>query len=971
MKLRQLYIYVFFLSSFALSENYWQQHVEYDMDVRLDTSKKALFGSSQIVYQNNSPDTLYNFYLNLYGNAFQKGTVKYREYLQNLGRSYRGVKFREIEKYESYYDINAFSIERTGSVISDTFKVDDTILSAKLATGLAPDQSMVISLEWVHYIGNFLERAGRVGKQYNFAQWYPRVVVYDENGWFDEPFHAEGEFYGEFGTYKVKMDVPKGYIIGSTGTLTEGDPGWKEVEVDTSKNFSDWLQNFKDNRIKYSTNDRRVVSFYAENVHDFAWVTSPDFLYEYGSWDGIDVHVLYNQKNGKSWTKKVRARTERSLEWLSKKFGPYPYPQVTNTDRIASGGMEYPMLVMDGSASEGLIFHEVGHIWFYGILANNEVREAWLDEGFTSFQTTWYMMDRYGPQGFDLENNTSYKDWQKRYWKFDNSLGRRQWGILRFQATGEDEPIARSTYMFKGNRSAGANAYTKPALMLHELKHVLGEKLFLDAMQEYYRRWALKHVNEKRLIDTVEEVTGYDLDWFFRSWLHDTRTLDYGISNWKKNKSKDGLWNITMQINRIGNRDMPQLIRTELKNGDYHDIWWDNHKFRVMDSFEYTVPSEPAFSFLDPEVKTMDLDFRNNYSGRMPSEHIFYSPGMNYNPRNRYVQEWLPTLHYSPSGNYLAGLRHKAHYSFVQELITTINIGSNDKAVWSMSGWQRNLHHGLDRSLFKMYDFDLIRGLELSLERSGEGYLENFTIVNEIKYMQVTDTIRSDLFEKGGTLLLGNKIFNDNFELALDVSPSGISDWSFSRLTFTFKSENTLFSNKALKHRSLFTAGKIWSSEKKLPVQELYTLSGASSKDTYFVSYLRNPNSLLGEEGIRGNFHLPGDLNVRGFAGTSYAGADAGLSFTDELSLNRKIGPLNLEFAAFLDFASVSTRYLNMDNTEKITDLYSYGIGLRFSSSLYGQPLYLRIDKVVDAKINEEKPIGAADWVFSFQKIIK
>ena len=140
-------------------------------------------------------------------------------------------------------------------------------------------------------------------------------------------------------------------------------------------------------------------------------------------------------------------------------------------------------------------------------------------------------------KGLTLKNSTSYKDWQKRYWKFDNSLGRRQWGILRFQATGEDEPIARSTYMFKGNRSAGANAYTKPALMLHELKHVLGEKLFLDAMQEYYRRWALKHVNEKRLIDTVEEVTGYDLDWFFRSWLHDTRTLDYGISKWKKNRS--------------------------------------------------------------------------------------------------------------------------------------------------------------------------------------------------------------------------------------------------------------------------------------------------------------------------------------------------------------------------------------------------------------------------------------------------
>ena len=151
----------------------------------------------------------------------------------------------------------------------------------------------------------------------------------------------------------------------------------------------------------------------------------------------------------------------------------------------------------------------------------------------------------------------------------------------------------------------------------------------------------------------------------------------------------------------------------------------------------------------------------------------------------------------------------------------------------------------------------------------------------------------------------------------------------------------------------------------------MYTLSGASSKDTYSVSYLRNSNSLFGEEDIRGNFHLPGDLNVRGFTGTSYPGADAGLSFTDELFLNRNIGPLNVEFAAFLDFASVSTTYLNIDNAEKMTDLYSYGIGLRFSSSLYGQPLYLRIDKVLDAKINEEEPIGATDWVFSFQKIIK
>ena len=305
----KIFAFVVAINFSLLSANeYWQQFVTYKMNVQLDTTKHTVGGHSTITYKNNSPDTLYHFYLNLYANAFQEGTVKHREYLAGLGRTSRGNRFKKgMDPYLSKYDISSFIIKSTGSTLSDTFFIDDTILSAKLSKGLAPGASMVIDLDWTHHVGQFAERAGRVGEQYNFAQWYPRVVVYDENVWFNEPFHAEGEFYGEFGTYDVTMDVPKGYIIGSTGIVTSGDPGWEEVRVDTSKNFNQWLKDFRKNRTNYDENERRVVTFYAEEVHDFAWVTTPNFLYESGSWNGVDVHALFNQKNGKKWTKKVVA----------------------------------------------------------------------------------------------------------------------------------------------------------------------------------------------------------------------------------------------------------------------------------------------------------------------------------------------------------------------------------------------------------------------------------------------------------------------------------------------------------------------------------------------------------------------------------------------------------------------------------------------------------------------------------------
>jgi len=459
-------------------ENYWQQYVHYSFNVRLDTEIKFLFGDATILYRNNSPDTLNELWLHLYPNAFKDETTVLAKEAKELRYS------RRIDpKDNGYIEFSTVRItmenQQFDKAPTPAYKIVGTLMHVPLVEPLAPGQELKLYLEFKEKVRKSIGRAGYRGKQFDFAQWYPKLCVYDQNGWHADEFHAHGEFYGEFGTFDVAITLPYNYIVAATGEVLEGDPGWVWVQVDTALSEKEWKEKYKEQLQaidkKKEQGETRVVKFRAENVHDFAWLTSPEFLYERGETHGIPIHVLYQKSAKSEWSKKVVERGEHVLQWLIERFGPYPYPQLSITHGARGGGMEYPMLVMNGGPWEGLISHEVGHIYFYGIFASDELAEAWMDEGGTSYQERWYMETLHGKYGYDDRE----KNWLEKKLPENTSREKEIIHSLRYMTGPHYEPISRYAHQFTRGGYV-INAYTRGSLFHDMLHKIVGDSLWTE-----------------------------------------------------------------------------------------------------------------------------------------------------------------------------------------------------------------------------------------------------------------------------------------------------------------------------------------------------------------------------------------------------------------------------------------------------------------------------------------------------------
>jgi hypothetical protein len=562
-----------------------QQHVDYRIEARLDERTETLDGRLRLEYHNNSVVALDTLWFHLHLNAFRPHSAWARRELEFGQR-----RFQDLGAEEHAFE-RVTSISLDGQRIAPVFPgaPDSTVMGVPLPRTLAAGAVVVLEMDWQARPSTLPRRQGRRFRHYDFAQWYPRIAVFDGRDWQVQPLLPQGEFFGEFGSYDVTLDVAEDQVIGATGVPVSGDPGWTAAAAmpGTQPRYRRDAYAPTDERrlglLQDAAAGRKHVRWRAEDVHHFAWSTSPDFIYEGGSYDDIAVHVLYRPGDTNWADGVVVGRTIGALAFFDTIFGAYPWPQITNLHRIEGGGTEFPMLMMNGSPSVGLILHEVGHNYVHGILANNEWREGWLDEGFVSFLTDW---------AHELAGRPV--NWERSMAQV-RALDRR----------GLSQPIGLPSAEFRDFATYGAMTYTKPALVFRMLHWLMGDDAFRAGLRQFYADNMLRHISEAELREAMGAQYPGGLDWFFDQWIHTTGTLDYRIGELRTSQATDGRWVSEIEVIREGDTWMPVDLHV---NGTSQRLTSQDRRQIVTVQAE----ARPDSAVLDPHNILIDIDPSNN-----------------------------------------------------------------------------------------------------------------------------------------------------------------------------------------------------------------------------------------------------------------------------------------------------------------------------------------------------------------------
>ncbi len=531
--------------------SYWENFADYKINVEIDTSDRTIIGEETINYKNNSPDTLKKIVFRLYQNLYRKGEM--RDFPVDTSDLTDGVKIKELSINGNYINVDSESTK---------FQISGTNMIAKLDKPLFSKDSLKISCKWSFIMPLKTDiRMGMIDStSYYVGYWYPQVSVYDDiDGWDMIQYTGRQEFYNNFGSFDVKITVPKNYIVWATGILQNPEDVFtkkylerrKEAETSDSVIHIITLHDLVRGEIT-ADNARNTWHFKADNITDFAFASSDHYLWDAGS-------VVVDGKTGRRTIVAAAYRKEaadfpnvaemgmKSIEYYSKEIPgvPFPYPKMTVVNGAHSGGMEYPMIVNDYSAPSlsrtlGVTAHEIAHTYFPFYMGINETKYAWMDEGWATALTTFVKFD--SVKEYDSQN------WMTRI--FDNFTG------------SELEMPMMIPSIFLNGESYSIASYFRPAEAYLILKNMLGEKLFLKGLHEYINRWHGKHPIPYDFFYSFNDALNENLDWFWKPWFFESGEPDLAIKIVTAQDNK-----IKIVIQKIGMIPVPIKVAAYYTDG--------------------------------------------------------------------------------------------------------------------------------------------------------------------------------------------------------------------------------------------------------------------------------------------------------------------------------------------------------------------------------------------------------------------
>lgn len=565
----------------------WQQAVDYTMDITVDTASHQYSGAMKVVLKNNSPDALDKAYFHLFFNAFQPGSMMDVR-SRTIADPDRRVGSRIFELPEDEWGwIEVASLKVNGKPVS--FEHDGTLLDVNLNSAIGAGKKATFEMEWTAQVPRQIRRSGwmnKEGVEFSMTQWYPKLCEYDHDGWHTEPYIGR-EYHGIWGDYDVTIHLPSGYEVGGTGVL---DGSAEEARANGTWRFE------------------------AEDVIDFAWAADADYEHISTSAGDVTLHFYHqpNEEYDENWAA-LPEYTAKAMAFLNDLIGPYPYPQYS-VIQGGDGGMEYPMATLiTGHRSVkslvGVTVHEMAHSWFQAVLATNESLYEYMDEGMTSYATELCMRHLFvGPGSNEPPHQGAFASY------------------ISQALSGNEEPLITHADHYQTNRAYGVGAYSKGETLLAQLAAIMGSELRDEGLKAYYREWQFKHPGPNDFKRSMEQVCGFDLDWYFQYFVHTTHQIDYAID-----RVAEGATATTIECSRVGAMPMPQNITVTYTDGSSATfvaplVMMRGH--RPLAEEETLLPdwpwTHPTFSFevptgsgiasveLDAARQTADVDRSNN-----------------------------------------------------------------------------------------------------------------------------------------------------------------------------------------------------------------------------------------------------------------------------------------------------------------------------------------------------------------------